>query len=340
VSRKSAVPTSADGSLLPVYLLDGAEEFLIEETLRELLEAAVPEEARGFNVDSFDGGDADMKQVLAVASSYPMMSDRRAVVVRNVDKLGKEDTDLLAGYVERPMNSTVLALTSQKADARRKMVKTIAASGGTIPCKPLNDSELPGWIARRAARKKIEIDGESCTLLASMIGKSLRELDMELDKLILYVGRRNSIGENDIRTVVGVSKQYNVFELQRAIANRNLPKALEIMTKLVESGQGAPVLTAVLTTFFSTIWRMYEWKRRGLSRDQMCVELKYPPNSGWRLADHETAMRRFRQTDIDRAMAGLMVVDERSKGGGEELALLTTFMVDVVGGTPGQAEIE
>jgi DNA polymerase-3 subunit delta len=314
-----------------VYLLDGGEEFLLEEALRDLVDEAVAEEAKGFNLDVFESAAVDMRDVLAVASSFPMMSERRVVILRNIDKLGKDDTERLTSYVERPLDSTILVLTCGKADNRRKMVKVISAAGGGRTFKPLSEPDLPGWIARRATRKQIKIDEESCRLLASMVGKSLRELDMELDKLALYAGKRDAVTEGDIRTVVGVSRQYNVFELQKAIAVRDQARALEIVTKLAESGQGAPVLTSVLTGFFSVIWRMFEWKRKGLTKDQMCGELKYPPNSAWRLQDHEAAMRRFSQADVEKALSALMTVDERCKGGGDEHVLLTTMMTEIVG---------
>ncbi len=315
-------------ALAPVYLFFGEEDFLIEEGVREMLDAAVPADLRAFNLDVMQGAEAAAHDIVARASAFPMMAERRAVLVREADRLGQKDLELLASYVERPSPSTVLILTAVKPDMRRKAFAAVRKAGGTVECRPLTEAQLPAWITRRLRARGLAIDPDACRLLSSLVGRGLRELDQELEKLAAYTGGRAQITSDDVAAVVGVSRQYNIFELQRAIAGGEVARAEEILGRMLETGQGAPYFVAMLSSFFAAVWKMHDFRRRGMSEDTMAREMK---RERWMLTDYITAAQRYSPYQTERALALLLTVDERSKSsGGDDATLLQTLLADLM----------
>ncbi len=318
--------------LAPVYLVCGDEDFLIDEAVRALLDAAVPPDLRGFNLDVLQGAEADMRDVLARASSFPMAGDRRAVVLRDAEKLGAKDLELLAGYTEHPSPSTVMILTAAKPDMRRKAFAAVKKAGGVVECKSLGEAQIPSWILRRFKLRDRTIDPEACRLLSGLVGRGLRELDQEIEKLVIYAGERMLISPDDVSAVVGVSRQYNIFELQRAIAAGNMAKAEEILGRMLEAGNGAPYFIVMLSAFFATVWKMHDWRRRGLPDETIAREMK---RERWMIADHLTALGRYSPYQVERALALLLTADERSKSGGDEAVVLQTLLVEIMAEAAG-----
>ena len=314
-------------SLAPVYLVYGAEDLLVDETVQGLVEVAVPAECRGFNLDVLQGADADVRDVIARASAFPMMGDRRAVIVRDVDRFGPKELDLLAMYVSQPSPSTLLVLTALKPDMRRKAFALVKKSGNAVECKQYTESQLPGWITRRAKLKGSAIEQDACRLLSSLVGRSMRELDHELDKLISFAGERNVVTVEDVSVVVGVTRQYNIFEFQRSIGSGETRKAIEILNHLLEAGNGAPYIVVMLTSYFTTLWKMHALRRKGFSSDQIAAELK---RERWALAEYFTALEHYSVFQVERSLGLLLAVDERSKSGGDAPSLLHTMLVEVM----------
>ncbi len=316
-------------ALAPVYLFYGEEEFLIEEGVQEVLQGAVPPEGRAFNLDVLQGAEADVHDVIARASAFPMMAERRAVVLRDADKLGQKDLELLASYVERPSPTTVFILTAAKPDMRRKAFAGVRKAGGAVECRPLGEAQLPAWITGRLRMRGLTIDPDACRLLSSLVGRGLRELDQELEKLATYTGGRTQVTSEDVAAVVGVSRQYNIFELQRALAGGEIARAEEILERMLEAGQAAPYFVAMLSGFFATVWKLHDCRRRGMSEDAMAREVK---RERWMLADYLRALGHYSPYQTERALALLLTVDERSKLGGDDTTLLQTFLADLMAG--------
>jgi DNA polymerase-3 subunit delta len=310
-----------------VYLVCGEEDFLVEEAVRSLLDAAVPAEHRGFNLDVLQGAEADVRDVIARASAFPMAAERRAVVLRDAEKLGPKDLELLASYVGRPLPSTVMILTAAKPDMRRKVFATVKKAGALIECKPLGEAQLPSWIARRCKARNRAIEPEASRLLSTLVGRGLRELDQEIEKLFVFTGDRAVITGEDVAAVVGVSRQHNIFELQRAIAGGDVARAEEILNRMLEAGNGAPYFVVMLAGFFATVWRMHDLRRRGLSDDRIAAELH---RERWMLADHLAALERYAPYRVEQALALLLAADERSKSGGDDAIVLQTLLVELM----------
>ncbi len=319
-------PPSKD-DLAPVYLLHGEEDLLRDEALQAILDAAVPADQRSFNLDVLQWGEVDARDVLSLASAYPMMADRRAVIVKDVTRTNDDEAKLLASYVEHPVETTVLVLTAAKVDTRRNPFAAIQRVGGAYKFDPLREGQLPAWIVRRLRAKRRTIDDEASELLASIAGNSLRDLDQELEKLLTYAGERTALTVEDVSAVAGVSKEYNIWALQSAIAAGESSRALAILTKMVEDGNGAPYFVVMLTMFFANVRRLHDLRRRGMDLERAAKELQRNP---WGLRDAYEATTRFSIHRIEEALGLLLAVDDQSKFGGDDLTLLQTMLVQIL----------
>lgn len=307
----------------PVYLLYGEEDFLIEEATDAIVNAALTGDERGFNLDIMYGNEADTRDVVSHASSFPMMAEHRVVIVRDADKLAQ--SEILANYIERPSPSTCLILACTKPDFRKKPFVTARKHAFVVECKPLWENQIPSWIAKQAKKDKREIQPDAASMLAAYVGTSLRELSNELEKLYIYVGEKRSITVDDITAVVGVSKEFSIFELQWAIGLKDTRKATEVLERLMGSGEQPVVMVAVMTKFFQTIWKLLDVRRRNVPQAQQTTQAGI-------FMFHEKYSQvasRFTIREIEDVFLSLAEVDEKLKSsGGDPKLLLQMFIVN------------
>lgn len=307
----------------PVYLLHGEEDFLIEEATDVILNAALTTDERGFNLDVMYGSEADPRDVISHASSFPMMAERRVVIVRDADKLGQ--AEILANYIEHPSPSTCLILVCTKPDFRKKPFVTAKKNAFVVECKPLWDNQIPAWITKRVKKDKREIQPAAASMLAAYVGTSLREICNELEKLYIYLGEKKSIAVDDVTAVVGVSKEFTVFELQWAIGMKDTRKATEILERMMEAGEQPVVMVAVMTKFFQTVWKLLDARRRNVPQAQQMTQAGI-----FMFIDKYTQVANcFTVREIEDVFLSLADVDEKLKtSGGDPKLLLQTFIVN------------
>ena len=306
----------------PVYLLYGEEDFLIEEATDAILEAALTKDERGFNLDVLYGSDSDARDIASHASSFPMMAERRVVVVRDVDKLAH--AELLANYIEHPSPSTCLILSCTKPDFRRKPFVTAKKHAFNLECKPLWENQIPAWIAKRVKIAKRVIQPDAASMLAAYVGTSMREIMNELEKLYIYLGEKRSISVDDISAIVGMSKEFSVFELQWAIGMKDTRKATEILERMIEAGEQPVMMVAVLTRFFQSLWKLHDVRRRGVAPNQQTIQAGI-----FNFAEkYGQAANKFSNRDIENVFVSLSEVDEKLKTTSTDPKLLMqTFIV-------------
>ena len=189
------------GKLRTAYVLYGEEDLLLEEALNAIIDRVLEGADRGFNLDVMRGTEADGRDIVARASSFPMMADRRVVVVREADRLTGRDPELVASYVERPSPSTCLVLAGTKPDFRRKPFAGIWKEGGAFEFPPLHEDDASSWIAARVGQRGRRIAPEAAKLLATIVGTSLRDLQNEIDKLLIFAADGKEITETDVAAV-------------------------------------------------------------------------------------------------------------------------------------------
>ncbi|MDR0793688.1 MAG: DNA polymerase III subunit delta [Chitinophagaceae bacterium] len=234
----------------PVYWLEGEEPYFIDKVMNYAEHNILSETEANFNLTIFYGRDADAVTVVNVCRQYPMIGEKQVVLIKEAQHM--RDILKLESYVENPMASTVLVISykDKKVDARTKFAKALKEYGEIFSTKKLYDNQLPEWVNQLLQQKGLSITQKALLLLVDHIGNDLSRLENEIDKLIVSVAGRKQITEQDIETYVGVSKEFNVFELQDAVAKKNLPKAIRIV-QYFEANPKAASIQALLPSLYS-----------------------------------------------------------------------------------------
>lgn len=275
----------AKRDIAPVYLFYGEEEFLIEESVNALLEATVDPSTKSFNCDIIYGADARADDVVSLANSFPMMADRRVILVREFDKLsGKEpskggspDDVAFIRYVKQPSPTTVLILAADEPDMRRSPYAQLAKSATVVQCKKMYERDAIKWVDDRVKKKGKKLQADAARLLLAQVGVSLRTLSNEIDKLFVFVADRPTITDEDVRHVVGLSHESTIFELQKALGERRLKDAWRICERILVY-EKPPFIVTMLGRFYTQIHQARAVIASGKSdRQSVAAQLKINP---------------------------------------------------------------
>ncbi len=327
----------ARGELAPLYLLYGEEGLITDESVEEIIDTAFKKGGREFNLDVLSGADVGGKEIVARASSFPMMTGRRVVVVRDADRLGAKDLDLLSTYCDRPSPTTSLVLVATKPDMRKKPFVTVKRSGVAVESRTLYDSQLPGWIGKRVQRRGMEITDDASRLITAYVGSSLRDIQNELEKLSIYLGDKRSITADDVAAVVGMSREFSIFELQKAIGVRDIRRSTEILQHMIDAGESAPFIIVMLTGYFTNLWRINDARRRGKPSRELAGELRINP---YFIQEYTDAAGRFPMEEIEGAFGALSAADEQLKTTMTEPAEVLHLLLVRILSRPEQADFE
>lgn len=256
---ESLIKDIKNKNFLPIYFLAGEEPFFIDQ-ITEALEANVlTEEEKGFNQTIIYGQDVDMNQIIGIAKQYPMGSDKSFVLVKEAQHLTKSIEDLDA-YANQVQDSTILVFNykGKKLDKRTKIYKTLNSKGFYFEFKPLYTNEIPAWIDDKIKANQQTIDQKAKFLLAEYVGSDLSRLYNELEKLKTIIGSQHTITVDDIEKHIGISKEYNNFELRSAIETRNIEKAFKIIKYFEKNPKDNPMVVT-MTVIFSLFTNIIQY---------------------------------------------------------------------------------
>jgi DNA polymerase-3 subunit delta len=306
----------------PLYFFFGEEGFLMDELQALLVEHALQPHERDFNLDVAFGPEASAPAVLAQCAQYPMMAERRVVVVRAFEKL--EENRLFAAYAERPNpQAVVLLLCNGRPNLTQHPYRALKQHAVWAEFKPLYDRQVPGWIAQRLKAKGYKPEGGAAQMIAEAIGADLRTAAAEVDKLVAYVGERKAVTEEDVLRAAGHSREHNVFELQKAVGEGEHARALAIGEALLAQASNrrseAIGIVAVLAAYFTRLWKLTACLQQRMPEAQMASHIGVSP---FFLREYLVAHRRFRAADLARAFEALLAADDELKGGSERDARL------------------
>lgn len=247
---ESLIKDIKNKNFLPIYFLAGEEPFFIDQMTDALEANVLTEEEKGFNQTIIYGQDVEMSQVIAIAKQYPMGADKAFVLVKEAQHLTKSIEDLDA-YANQVQNSTVLVFNykGKKLDKRTKIYKTLNSKGFYFEFKPLYANEIPAWIEEKIKANGQTIDQKAKFLLAEYVGNDLSRLYNELEKLKIIIGKQHTITVDDIEKHIGISKEYNNFELRSAIETRNIEKAFKIIKYFEKNPKDNPMVVTVTLIF-------------------------------------------------------------------------------------------
>ena len=247
------------GLFKPVYWLEGEEEYYIDKVVHYAEEHILSESESSFNLSVFYGKDANWAEVLNACRRYPMFSERQVVLLKEAQQM--RDVEKLEAYIENPLQSTVFVISykNKKVDGRTKFAKLLKEKGGLVTTKKMYDSQLSEWTQELIQSKGLNISPKGLALLVDHIGNDLTRIDNEVQKISVNLGKRNTISEEDIEEFVGVSKEFNVFELQSALAKKDLVKAIRIIQYFEANPKAAPIQLVLpsLYSFFSKVFMVF-----------------------------------------------------------------------------------
>ena len=303
------------GKYAPVYYLQGEEAYYIDKISDYIAENALKPEERDFNQTVFFGSDVTASQVADAARRYPMMAERQVVIVKEAQNI--KQTDALQKYFEKPMKTTVLVMCHKngKIDGRkREYVKTIQQAGILFESQKVKDYKLPEFIEGYLKKREVSIDQKSAQLIADAIGSDLCRLTSELDKVLI------SLPENDRRVTpqvvedqIGVSKDFNGFELRDAIVNRNVYKANQIVIycdKNPKAGSIYSFLPLLFNYFQNLLIAYYAPQKNSQEGIAQWLEMKSP----WGAKDYLTGLRNYSGKKVMQIISKIREIDAKSKG--------------------------
>ena len=243
------------GNYAPVYFLQGDEPFFIDNIIAHIEKDALDETQKSFNQHVLYGKEVDMSQIMTTAKQFPMMGDRQVVIVKEAQEIRgwtKElNQNLLIDYLNNPLASTILAFSYKykSLDKRTKIGKELEKKSVFLHSKKIYDNQVPNWIMNYARARKVEISNKAVMLLSENIGNNLQRLSNEIEKLLLNLKQGEIIDEVAIHRFVGISKEYNIFELQSALSAGNQKKAQQIVKFFASNPSNNPLVLTIFNLF-------------------------------------------------------------------------------------------
>ncbi len=243
----------------PLYWLEGEEEYFIDKAVDYAEHHLLPENEASFNLSVFYGKDANWAEIINACRRYPMFAERQVVLLKEAQQM--RDLEKLESYIENPLPSTVFVVSykDKKLDARKKFTKLVKEKGVLLSTKKLYDKELPEWTQQLLRSKGLTISPRGLALLVDHIGNDLSRIVNEIDKLSVNLGKRTAITEEDIEIYIGVSKEYNIFELHSALSAKDLARCIRIISYFEANPKAGPIqmILPSLYNFFSKVFMVF-----------------------------------------------------------------------------------
>ncbi len=322
------------GKFKPVYLLHGEEGFFIDRIAAEVERLALQDHERDFNQTILYGRDCDPDQVKDTCLRFPMMAERQLVVVRELQNWRIDQVEKLEPYLLKPTPTTVLVLCykHKKIDGRKSILKSAQKGGGQVFLSDkVREDRLPDLLITFAKNQKRKLGGAEATLLANHLGTDLSKAIKEVEKLCLVTEEGGAITSDIIQRFVGISKDYNVFELQNAIGLRNAYKAQQIANHFAADPKENPLVLTLgfLNTYFNKLAMVHACE--GKSQAELASLLKVNP---YFVKDYQTHARNYSKAKLVEVQRHLRQFDLRSKGvggdGGDPGELLRELLAKVM----------
>ena len=302
------------GNIKPIYFLMGEESYYIDK-ISDFIEDTVLDEAeKGFNQQVMYGRDATIEDIVGAAKRYPMMAERQVLIVKEAQDLSRS-IEKLVSYAENPQPTTVLVFNYKykKLDKRKKLYKVIAKSGLIFESKKLYENQVSDWIRRVLSGKKYQVEPKAAQMLVEFLGTNLSKISNELDKLMLILPEGTIISPTHIEENICISKDYNNFELRKAVGEKNVVKANRIIAYFAENPKNNPLVMTIslLNSFFTQLLLFHSLDDR--SKNSVSKMLGVNP---FFVDEYFLAGRNYPMRKVAQVIAFLRDADIKSKGVG------------------------
>lgn len=298
----------------PVYFFYGEEPFYIDELTRWIENNVLDEAERGFNQTVVYGRDVSGREVVDLACSFPMMGNYQVIIVKEAQSINTLGEPLLA-YLKNPLKSTLLVINYKykKLDKRKALYKTLSKSDKVVlfESAKLYDNKIPAWISGRVHTLGFTISPKSVNLLAEYLGTDLGKINNELGKLIINLEPGEKITEDHIEQNIGISKEFNIFEFNKALGKRDMFHAYRILQYFEANPKQNPLqmVSVMLYTFFMKTFIYHQISRE--SKSSIASKLGISP---FFVDDYRVAAKNYSPQQIKKIIAGLRQIDLKSKG--------------------------
>ena len=297
----------------PIYYLMGEESYYIDELSDFFEKHILTEEEKEFNLTVFYGMEANMATIVTAAKRYPMMSEYQVIIVKEAQNI--KDVDNLEYYLQNPAPSTILVFCHKHGvlDKRRKVANLIRKQGVLFESAAVKERDLSGFISNYVKQRGVRIDSKASAMLGDFIGTDLSRLASELDKLLIVCsGKEQIITPDVVERNIGISKQYNNFELQNAIIAGDVFKINQIIKYFNDNPNSNPIQATltVLFNYFSSLMLAYYApvkNERGIAE---MLDLRFE----WQAKNYMQGMRRFSGTKTMNIISDIRYADAQAKG--------------------------
>ncbi|MGN0038929.1 MAG: DNA polymerase III subunit delta [Coriobacteriales bacterium] len=312
----------ADNDLIAAYLMVGADELKREFLVNRLTERVAKLGDIDFNKESFNGSSASADEVLAACNMLPFMSEKRLVVVKDLDKGGKALAEALTAYLANPNESTVLACTAAKLAKNTRLYKAFAKldKRAVVSCEPKDKRDLPAQVQSFSRSHSVEITPRAAQQLVSMVGESTVHLDTEIRKMAAALGRGAVIDLPELERYVTATAEVKPWELVDAFAQRDATRALTLYARM--PGQS---VFGLLTMCVNRLRELLLAKELGAG-SALAAELGVPE---WRVRNHGRQAARFTEQELERALVGAADLEQAMKSGADQQAAFTRWVLEV-----------
>jgi len=311
---KQLVTDIKNGNIKPIYFLMGEEPYYIDKISSYIEDTVLAEEEKGFNQMVLYGRDVTMEDIIGNAKRFPMMAERQVVIVKEAQDLSRT-MEKLEAYAKNPQPTTVLVLNYKykKLDKRKALYKTLKKVGVVYESKKLYENQVSEWIRRVLSPKDYTITPKAAQMLVEFLGTDLSKIDNELNKLQIILPKGSQITPDHIEENIGISKDFNNFELRKAIGERNVVKVHQIINYFAENPKDNPMVVTVslLFNFFSQLLHFHGLNDK--SPRSVASALKVNP---FFVNEYLTAAKNYPMKKVSAAIATLRDFDVKSKGVG------------------------
>ena len=297
----------------PIYFLMGEEDYYIDRISDYLVNHALTETEKEFNLTVLYGADTDIATVINAAKRYPMISKYQVVVIKEAQHL--RNIEELTYYLQKPLASTILVFCYKHGalDRRKKITAEIEKAGVLFESKKLKEAQLPGFISSYLKRKQVEIEPKASEMMAEFVGADLNRMAGELEKLIITLpAGQKRITPELIERNIGISKDYNNFELRNALIAKDVLKANQIVKYFEDNPKNNPlqVTLAVLFNFFSNLMLAYY----APDKSDQGIASQLGLRSPWQAKDYMAGMRKYTGVKVMQIIGAIRTCDAKSKG--------------------------
>jgi len=311
---KQLVADIKKGNIKPIYFLMGEEAYYIDRISDFIETHVLAEEEKGFNQMVLYGRDVSIDDIVGNAKRYPMMAERQVVIVKEAQVLSRS-IEKLVSYIENLQATTVLVINYKykKLDKRKALYKSLKKVGVVFESKKLYENQVPDWIRRVLIPKEYTISPKASQMLVEFLGNDLRKINNELEKFQIILPKGSQITPELIEENIGISKDYNNFELRKSIGERNVVKAYQIINYFGENPKDNPMVVTVslLFNFFSQLLHFHGLHDK--SPRNVASVLKVNP---YFVNDYINAARNFPMKNVSRIISTLREFDVKGKGVG------------------------